>query len=229
MVVDEHGKFLTQRSIPSMALISVEMRPAHLVVTAAGMDELLVPLRPDSGRTQRVQVWDDSLDAIDTGEEAALWFTKMLSRQCRLVFMPDRTERFVNPKYVSQRTAVSFADAFPFLLISQASLDDLNARLAEPVAMNRFRPNLVVTGCGPFEEDTWNNLKAGTVRFRVAKPCSRCTVPTVNQETGIRTSEPILTLGSYRTMNGKIYFGQNLTHEGNGLLTVGDEISPTPA
>jgi len=188
------------------------------------MDELLLPLRPESGSTLRVHVWDDSLDAMDTGEEAALWFTKMLARRCRLVFMPDQTERFANPKYAPQKTVVSFADAFPFLLISQASLDDLNARLAEPVTMNRFRPNLVVDGCGPYEEDTWTDLTIGTVGFRVAKPCSRCTVPTVNQETGVRASEPILTLGSYRTMNGKIYFGQNLTHKAQGILTVGDEV-----
>ena len=131
MVVDEQGKFLTQRSIPRMALIHVDLCPSHLAVKAEGMEELLLPLRPESGDTLRVHVWDDSLDAMDTGEETASWFTKMLSRPCRLVYMPDQTERLVNPKYAPERSVVSFADAFPFMLISQASLDDLNARLAD--------------------------------------------------------------------------------------------------
>ena len=227
MVVDEQGRFLTQRSIPRMALIHVDLRPSHLAVKAEGMEELLLPLRPESGDTLRIRVWDDSFDAMDTGEEAASWFTEMLSRTCRLVFMSDQTERLVNPKYAPQRTVLSFADAFPFMLISQASINDLNARLAEPVPMNRFRPNLVLDGCDAYEEDTWTSLRIGTIGFYVAKPCSRCAVPTVNQETGIRAAEPIYTLGSYRTIGGKICFGQNLTHEAQGILTVGDEAQAT--
>jgi hypothetical protein len=229
MVVDEHGKFLTQRSVPRMALIHVAMDSSHLGVKAEGMKDLLLPLRPVADDTVRVRVWDDSFDAIDAGQDAASWFTKMLSRPCRLVFMPDRAERTVNPKYAPQKTVMSFADAFPFLLISQSSLNNLNSRLAEPVPMNRFRPNLVLDGCDAYEEDTWASLKIGATAFRVAKPCSRCTVPTVDQETGIRTSEPIATLGSYRTIGGKIYFGQNLIHEGHGILTIGDEVHVTRA
>jgi uncharacterized protein len=229
MVVDEHGKFLTQRSMPRMALVRVELGSSQLTVKAEGMSDLLLPLRPLSGHKLRVHVWDDSLDALDTGQEAALWFTEMLSRQCRLVYMPDQTQRTVNPKYTSQGTLVSFADAFPFLLISQASLNELNSRLAAPVLMDRFRPNLVLDGCDAYEEDTWASLRIGSIIFRVAKACSRCTVPTVDQETGVRASEPILTLGTYRTIGGKIYFGQNLTHETEGILTVGDEVRATRA
>jgi uncharacterized protein len=143
--------------------------------------------------------------------------------------MPDGTERFVNQKYAAQKTLVSFADAFPFMLISQASLNDLNSRLTEPVPMNRFRPNLVLEGCNAYEEDTWATVTIGSIGFRVAKPCSRCTVPTVNQETGIRAPEPILTLSSYRIFGGKVYFGQNLTHNTQGMLTVGDKVHVTRA
>jgi len=229
MVVDEQGKFLTQRSIPRMALIRAELDSSYLSVKAAGMNELRLPLSPESGDPLRVCVWDDFFDAMDAGDEAASWFTKMLSRPCRLVFMPDQVERHVNPKYAPQTTFVSFADAFPFMLISQASLNDLNSRLTEPVPMNRFRPNLVLEGCKAYEEDTWATVTIGSVRFHVAKPCSRCTVPTVNQDTGIRASEPILTLGSYRSIDGKVYFGQNLTHDTQGMLTVGDEVHATRA
>jgi hypothetical protein len=229
MVVDEHGKFLTQRSIPRMALIHVELDSSQLVVKAEGMTDLRLPLKPVSGDTLQVRVWDDSLDALDTGQEAASWFSKMLSRPCRLVYMPDQTERIVNPKYALKNTLVSFADAFPFLLISQASLNNLNTRLDAPVPMNRFRPNLVLDGCDAHEEDTWASLRIGNISFRIAKPCSRCTVPTVNQETGVRASEPIRTLSTYRTIGGKVYFGQNLIHETEGILTVGDEVHATRA
>lgn len=224
MVVDEQGKFLTQRSIPRMALIQVELDSSHLSVKADGMNELRLPLKPDSGDPLRVCVWNDSFDAMDTGQQAALWFTKMLSRPCRLVFMPDTIERIANPKYAPRKTLVSFVDAFPFMLLSQASLNELNSRLAQPVPMNRFRPNLVIEGCTAYEEDSWANLRIGDVRFEVAKPCERCTIPTVDQETGIRASEPILTLSSYRTIGGKVYFGQNLTHDTQGMLAVGNEV-----
>jgi uncharacterized protein YcbX len=227
MVIDDEDSFLTQRSIPRMALIRIALGSSHLAVKSEGMNELRLPLRPESGNTRRVRVWNDTVDAMDAGDEAASWFTRMLSRPCRLVFMPDQTERLVNPKYTSQKAIVGFADAFPFLLISQASLDDLNSRLSEPVPMNRFRPNLVLEGCEAYEEDIWATVKIGNVLFRVAKPCERCSVPTVNQDTGIRATEPILTLSSYRTIGGKVCFGQNLTSDTLGELSVGDEVSVT--
>jgi uncharacterized protein len=224
MVVDEDGRFLTQRSIPRMALIRVSLNPAGLIVEAEGLNSLSLPFDPPHSEITRVQVWEDTVEVMDAGPEAAAWFTSMLARKCRLVFMPDQSHRIVNPKYSPQKTIVSFADAFPFLLISQASLNDLNARLDEPVPMNRFRPNLVLEGCGAYEEDTWKALHIGSVGFRVAKPCSRCTVPTVNQDTAARAAEPIRTLSSYRTIDGKVCFGQNLTHDSQGILTLGDEV-----
>lgn len=191
------------------------------------MRDLLVPLDIRSQESLRVQVWDDSLNAVSVGEEAASWLSEMLGRPCKLVYMPDEATRFANPRYAPQNTPVSFSDAFPLLLISQGSLDDLNSRLAEPIPMNRFRPNLVVEGCSAYEEDTWQSLSIGSVALRAAKPCSRCTVPTVDQNTGERGSEPIRTLGTYRTRNGKVLFGQNLVHESRGILRVGDAVHPT--
>jgi uncharacterized protein YcbX len=227
MVVDERGHFLTQRKIPRMALIRVEIDAASLKVSTEGMPALLILLTPQSQDLMRVQVWEDSLDAHDVGEAAASWFTKMLGRPCRLVQMPAEAERFANPKYAPEQTPVGFADAFPLLLISQASLDELNTRLTEPVPMNRFRPNIVVEGCSPHEEDTWQTLHVGAITLRVAKPCSRCSVPTVDQDTGERGSEPIRTLESYRAFGGKVLFGQNLVHKNQGILRVGDIVLPT--
>lgn len=136
--------------------------------------------------------------------------------------MPETPSRFINRKYAPENSPVSFADAFPLLLISQMSLEDLNGRLTESVPMNRFRPNLVIDGTSAFEEDTWRSLQIGSVSFRVAKPCARCTVPTVNQDTGEAGKEPIRTLSTYRTRDSKVYFGQNLIHEDRGILKVGD-------
>jgi len=222
MVVDEAGHFLTQRTFPKMALINVALREGHLSVTSRGLRELSVPLRTPSEGKLRVQVWDDSLDAIDVGPEASLWFSDLLGFRCRLVRLPEKPVRFVNTRYAPPNTPVSFADAFPLLLISRMSLEDLNARLTDPVPMNRFRPNLVIEGTSPFEEDTWKSLQIGSVSLRVAKPCSRCTLPTVNQDTGETGKEPIRTLATYRTRDSKVYFGQNLIHSGPGILKVGD-------
>jgi uncharacterized protein YcbX len=226
MVVDEEGHFLTQRTIPKMALIKVAVREDHLSISGRGLSELSVPFRTPSTEMLRVQVWDDSIDAIDAGQEAASWFTELLRVRCRLVRMPENPSRFIHTKYAPPNSPVSFADAFPLLLISEMSLQDLNARLAEPVPMNRFRPSLVIDGSSAFEEDTWRSLQIGSVSFHVAKPCARCTVPTINQDTGEAGKEPIRTLSTYRTRDSKVYFGQNLIHEGRGILKVGDIAQP---
>lgn len=222
MVVDETGHFLTQRTLPTMALINVALREGYLSVTSRGVGELTIPFLISRSTKLRVNIWDDSLDAIDVGQDAASWFTELLGLRCRLVQMPEKPERVIDRKYAPQNSPVSFADAFPLHLISQMSLEDLNARLAVPVPMNRFRPNLVIDGTSAFEEDTWRSLQIGSVSFRVAKPCARCTVPTVNQDTGETGKEPLRTLSTYRTRDSKVYFGQNLVHEGRGILKVGD-------
>ena len=225
MLVDENGSFLTQRKIPRLALLHVEVREGHLAVQTDGLQELTVPFRPESGVARRVRVWEDTVDAFDAGDDAARWFTSMMGRSCRLVHMADEAHRIADLRYARQESLVSFADAFPLHLSSQGSLDDLNSRLAEPVTMDRFRPNLVIDGCSPYEEDTWERIQIGPTTFHVAKPCARCAVPTVDQVTGKRGVEPLRTLESYRTRNGKVHFGQNLIHEGKGPLRVGDPLT----
>jgi uncharacterized protein YcbX len=173
----------------------------------------------------RVQIFDDSLDALDAGAEAATWFSKLLGFRCKLVQMPEEESRFANPKYAPQNSPVSFVDAYPVLLMTEASVDDLNGRLQEPVPMNRFRPNVVISGSAAYEEDTWHSVKIGSVSFLVAKPCVRCAVPTVDQDTGDSGKEPIRTLSTYRTFDSKVCFGQNLVHENQGVLRIGDTVS----
>jgi uncharacterized protein YcbX len=143
----------------------------------------------------------------------------------RLVFMPDASRRQVNQNYApSPDDVVGFADGYPFLLISEASLKDLNQRLNAPVPMNRFRPNLVISGCLPYEEDTWKWIRIGEVRFKVAKPCARCIVTTVDQSTGEKGVEPFQTLAAYRKQEKGIMFGQNLIHTTQGVLSIGQTV-----
>jgi hypothetical protein len=224
MLVDETGKFMTQRQFPQMALISVRLEEDKLVVEAPNRESLSIPIPLDSQPRLSVQVWNDVCDAIALGEEVGQWFSEFLDTSCQLVYMPESSLRPVDSRYATQNELVSFADGFPFLLISEASLQDLNERLDEPIPMNRFRPNLVISACEAFAEDSWDSIRIGTSAFRVVKPCDRCIVTTVEQTTGIRSKEPLQTLGKYRRRDGKILFGQNLIPEQVGTLKIGDSV-----
>lgn len=226
MVVDDAGRFLTQREHPRMALIETSLTPDALRLSAPGLETLAIPLHGEEGPRRRVRVWSYEGAAVDRGAEAAEWLGSFLGRRCRLVQHDRAFGRSVDPTYAAGGDRVGFADAFPFHLTSQASLDDLNARLPEPIAMERFRPNLVVSGCRPYEEDTWRALAIHGVTFHVVKPCPRCPIPTVDPRTGERGVEPSRTLATYRRdADGKIYFGQNLVHEPKrGVLRVGDPV-----
>ncbi|MGB3615923.1 MAG: MOSC domain-containing protein [Elainellaceae cyanobacterium] len=230
MLVDANGKFITQRTCPQLALVSVAIAEKNLVVTAPGYDSQAVPLQPPQSALTSVEVWGDRCDAIPLPSEVSAWFSAVLGVTCQLVYMPDESDRPVDhgkvpsPDGTDGLPQVSFADAYPFLLISEASLADLNRRLDAPVPMNRFRPNLVVQGCGPFAEDSWGRIRVGAVAFRVAKPCARCTITTVDQTTGQRGIEPLKTLATFRHQQGQIMFGQNLVQEGLGTLRIGDAV-----
>jgi len=231
MLVDERGQFLSQRELPRMALISVRLAPEHLIVGAPGLPDLEVPLEPETGNLVDVRVWGDAGCGAPVGEEADRWFGEFLKFPCRLVHKPDGDVRLVDSPYAENGDQVGFADAFAFLLISEASLEDLNGRLEEPVPMNRFRPNLVVRGCGPYAEDRWSRVLVGSVPFRGAEPCSRCAITTVDQETGTRGKEPLRTLATYRGSGEGVLFGRHLIHASPGTVHLGDpvEVSARPA
>ncbi|MGB3491565.1 MAG: MOSC N-terminal beta barrel domain-containing protein [Elainellaceae cyanobacterium] len=234
MIASPDGKFMTQRQFPQMALIQIRIDHNALVLSApklnAAMSDLSLPLHPDPPQQesdlQTVEVWGDRCLAWSMGEDAAFWLSNVLNVPCQLVYMPDESDRPADHGAVGTEHQVSFADAYPYLLISEASLADLNQRLDAPIAMNRFRPNLVVSGCEAFAEDTWNAIRIGEQSFQVAKACSRCTVTTVDQATGERFAEPLKTLATYRYWDGKIWFGQNLIHQDLGTLSIGDSMIP---
>ena len=225
MIVDDHGVFQSQREHPTLTLLEVELEPGALVVRSAPAGEARVTRGQPPGPVTQVRVWDDDVDAIDCGDEVAAIITAHVGEPVRLVYMPDSSIRPVNPDYYSARARVSFADAFPLLLITQESLDELNGRLAQRIPMLRFRPNVVVSGAEPYAEDTWRMIRLGAVPCDVVKPCDRCATTTVDIATGVRGKEPLRTLASYRNWNGKVYFGQNVIHRQPGEMAAGDGVS----
>ena len=222
MVVDKAGMFLSQRDHPRLALVSTKIDSEVLQVKAAGMQTLELPMKQKSDERVQVQVHDDITKGVYAGEEAGNWFSNFLGVSCRVVFMPEKILRLVDTGYARDGDIVSFADAFPLLLISQASLDDLNSKLAIPVPMNRFRPNIVISGCDAFDEDKWKEIRVGETVFYVIKPCARCVTTTVDQSTGVQGKEPLVTLSKYRKVDGQVLFGQNVIPEKRGMLRVGD-------
>jgi uncharacterized protein len=228
MLVDRTGEFMSQRAHPRMALISTRLSGEHLVASAPGMPDLKIPLRQENEDQIDVSVSGDDGRGAPVGREADGWFGEFLRSPCRLVCKPDDDPRLVDSLYAERGDQVGFADGFAFLLVSEASLADLNERLEDPLPMNRFRPNLVVTGCGPYAEDGWGRVSIGSVPFRVAEACPRCAITTVDQETGSRGKEPLRTLATYRKFDGEVFFGRNLIHDAFGTVRVGDPVETTP-
>lgn len=225
MVTTGDGVFLTQRDLPRMALIRPCADAGTLVLSAPDMPPLQVIRRTDGARRD-VAVWDDICTTVDQGEAPARWLSTFLGIPCRLVRMAEDFVRQTDPVYsASVAGQVGFADGYPMLLITQASLDDLNRRLADPLPMNRFRPNVVVSGASPYAEDDWGLIRIGDVSFAVVKPCARCPITTTDQDTAETAREPLRTLATYRHVRGRgVMFGQNLIHRAAGSVSVGDPV-----
>lgn len=227
MIVDEDWKFFTQREFPVMATIAVGVTSDGLRVTSGIEAEMKIPFEPDKGERGIATVWNSSVDVVAYIGAVSEWFSDAIGKKCMLVLMPEGSKRQVNADYaVRQGDVVSFADGYPFMLIGEGSLADLNSRLDVPVPMNRFRPNLVVAGSSAFEEDSWKRIQIGSTEFHVVKPCARCVITTVDQATGEKNGkEPLKTLSAYRNSNGNVLFGQNLIAETvGGTVRVGDEV-----
>lgn len=224
MLIDETGTAITQRVYPKMALFKPSVSGEQLKIKY-GQHELKLPLvEHDLSRPLDVSIWKDRVKAFEVGTAPSEWFSDMLDVRCKLVFFPEENDRPVDPRYHVNNENVSLADAYPFMIIGQSSLDDLNSKLDEPVPMNRFRPSFVFEGGNPYEEDNWRNFVIGDVRFVGVKPCDRCVLTTVNQITAEKGVEPLKTLASYRKKDNKIYFGQNLVALDHNTVNVGDRI-----
>ena len=230
VLVDANNRFITQREHPELATVSVNIEGTGLQIVAEGQGTLMVPAQPVDGSPVTVQIWKDTCSGQIVSAEADEWFSAVIGETCRLVYMPDDSERPVDPAYAVGASIVSFADAYPFMLLTEASVADLNARLEQPVSMNRFRPNFVVNGAEAFAEDDWKMVSIGGVGFHVVKPCARCVMTTVDQECGARSGdEPLLTLSGFRKRNGQVHFGQNLIAAVEGeRVRIGDQVTVIP-
>ncbi len=230
MLVDESNKFLTQREFPQMAIVKVEIAKENLRVTFDSSKKS-IPFAPETNETTSVKIWSSRCRAKIYDDETNEWFSEVLQTKCRLALMPEETRRRVSYFYAAHKgDVVSFADGYPFLIIGESSLDDLNSKLENPVPMNRFRPNFVVSGSEAFAEDDWKLIKIGDAIFHVVKPCARCVMTTIDQKSGEKQgSEPLKTLAKFRipkrSIKKKILFGQNLIAENAGAtVKVGNKI-----
>lgn len=227
VVIDDTNRFVTQRQHPTMALIEVTLTDHGLELRHRTRDlgALTVPALPETFDLVPVTVWDDTIEAVVVNDTCNRWLTEALGFSVRLMYLPDTSPRLADPDYAPFDVNVSFADGFPFLLIGQSSLDDLNTRLPDAVSMVRFRPNFVFEGGEPYDEDQWYEFTIGGIRFYGVKPCARCILTTVDPEKGeISGKEPLRTLSSYRKRNNKIFFGQNVVTQESGRIKVGDEV-----
>ncbi len=248
MLTDADGMFMTQREFPRMATMSVWFEDGDgLGVAADAFGDVFVPFVPDSDKRQQVTIWSSICEGHVYGAALNEWFSDVLGTNCQLVYMPDDSRRNVSERFNKNDDVVSFADGYPLLVIGEASLEDLNERIVgtdrsvrTPLSMDRFRPNIVVTGCDAYAEDQWSNIRVGDAVFRATKPCERCVITTVDQATGeFDGKDPLKTLASYRMakdvipdryesigMNGNaVLFGQNLIGETIGsTIAVGDDV-----
>lgn len=233
VVSEDDGELLglTQREMPRLALVQPSIIGGELVLRAPGLSTLRVPVEDDRPPTRTVMLRADSLRVIDEGLEAAEWFGDVLEAEVRLVRLPEAQARRVSPKYAPEPAYTSLTDGYPALLVSEESLRDLNNRLHAQgkfgVEMRRFRPNIVVSGVPAFAEDDWRRVRMGDLPFEVVKPCARCAITTVDPARGevLDSTEPLATLATYRRMDGKVMFAQNVIHRATGVLRVGDRLT----
>jgi uncharacterized protein YcbX len=222
MIVDDKGKFRTRREMPALARINAVAEHDRLILSKDGVGEVCVPLVPE-GKSISVQVWGSKPTGTLVSPIADEWLTQAIGESSRLVYMPETARRRINPKYEAGRGSVGFADAYPILVASEASIDDLNSRMESSVPIQRFRPNIILKGCGPFEEDTWSRLQIGKVILKAARPCIRCLVTTQDPLTGeLQGPEPLKTLASYRKVPNGVIFGMYYIPEKLGKVSVGD-------
>ncbi|HEY8560422.1 MAG TPA: MOSC domain-containing protein [Pyrinomonadaceae bacterium] len=230
MLVDKENKFLTQREFPKMALVKTKIASDGLNFFCQDKS-LKISVAPPDGATETVKIWSNRCRAVVYESAVNEWFSDILQTKCKLAYMPEETKRRVNYLYaVNKEDRVSFADGYPFLLIGENSLADLNSRLAGNLPMNRFRPNFVVADSEGFAEDAWKKIKIGETVFHVVKPCGRCVMTTIEQTTGEKDGkEPLKTLASFRipkrSIKKNVLFGQYLIAEtAGGVSRVGDRV-----
>lgn len=225
LITDENNRFLTQRVIPEMCLLHTsEVDSANFRITSISSGKsLILPYEIKEGNNEKVTIWNDDVNALHFNRETDEWFSEILKANCKLFYMPQSTKR-----YATEKATVSFADGFPYLILGEAALSNLNSRLATPISIIRFRPNFVFKGGPPHLEDTFKQFHIGKVLFEAVRKCERCVIPNINPLNAIKELEPNAVLATYRREENQIYFGMNLISESVGeVVKVGNLISKT--
>lgn len=229
LLVDADRQFITQRRHPALARLVVRYSSGgDIIASSDGYPPLLVTAPDGWAELLKVTIWRCMVLAAAAGPTADAWFSAYLGEPVRLVYLNDPTHRAVDPEFGADGDTVTFADGYPLLLTNGGSLAQLGEWLTaadeQPVPMNRFRPNVVVAGFGPWAEDRWRRIRIGSVSFRIAKPCGRCVVITTDQTTGERGTQPLRTLAARRRFGKNVVFGQNVIPDSPGLIRVGDPV-----
>lgn len=224
MLIDSNNHFLSQRHLPRMVLIKTEITDKELILSTKTSGNISLPLYPEDGDEINTTIWKDQCLAKTTSKIANQWLSDFLEIECKLVYQPENTVRSVDPHFAFTTDKVNFSDGFPFLIISQASMDALNQVLPSQIPIRRFRPNLVISNCNSYAEDSWREISINSITFRLPKPCSRCLVPTIDMNTAQTNKEPLSTLNHLRKWNKQVFFGQNALHNDTGELSVGNNV-----
>jgi len=226
MLIETDGHFISQRTTPQMGQIQIQIVDNQLIANYLDHDSLTFDVNTHSLEQVQSHIWKDSLPSYLVSKAVSNWFSKILGRPVHLVFMDQDIARPLVKEQLpnDQAFEVSFADGYPYLLTNQASLDDLNERLEQPINMDRFRSNLVVNGFEAFAEDHWKHIRIGDVDFMVVKPCARCQITRINQKTGISSKEPLKTLATYRKQGRQVMFGMNLVALNQGIIEVNQPV-----
>lgn len=233
MLIDDNARFVSQRELPRMALLRPTLERDALMVDAPGMTTLAIPHHSagdEGGDGVVASIWQDTVALRRVGRDADRWFSDFLGVSVSLVTMAESSHRQVDLQYAPPGRMVSLADGYPMLVIGAASVEEINRRLrakgVPPVGVDRFRPNVVVSGGGPHAEDGWRRLIGPSVTLDIVKPCARCAIITVDQDRGIRVREPLATLSEYRLRDQKVFFGQNALHDRPGRILRGEQLVP---
>ncbi len=226
MIVDKNGEFISQRTYPSLALLGTAIEEDKIKIYHKHTGESIdIPLLPNTNITKQVTIWDDVCEGVLVDLLINDWLSNYLQKEVELVFMPESTKRLVDYRYVTKDSTTSFSDGYSFLLMAEASLEELNHLAGTDFGMDRFRPNIVVQRSMPQEEEEWHEMQIGSGFFTGVKPCARCVLTTIDQNSGIGGKEPLRTLATYKRVGNRILFGQNLVYNGGGnLIKVGDEV-----
>ena len=226
MLVDPQGKFISQRTHPKLAQIKTTLTEQSLIAEFAA-EQIIIPLMETDSDRITVTIWGDECLATQVSDDCNTWFSDILNTDCKLVFLPENQQRKVDPDYAQKNEVVVFADGFPLLLLSRASIDLLNQHLSEKNDINRFRANIIVDGCAAHAEDEWSSISVNGITISLPKPCSRCAIPGIDQQTGVKNSAILKALAGYRRRDNHVYFGQNAIHHATGFIATGQRVDIT--